>query len=870
MTACFFNRLLLAKDRTSDAAGFIDLDGVELTLCGPLYSPGYQKESPGADLGADCVPGVPGDVPRRIRPPGAGKEKRWWKRLPIVLSHPTRPLHKGHRVVWCYALSDAAKEAWAVAMWQDVSRSRAMMDAAVLSAARAASRLSRESMNQGSGFNNSTRAMDERDGPDTNDGDEAQRTLIDHLRACVAVKHSHEVSKETDDGAFAPFENTAGDKNTAGDAGAGTRETSAGKGSVREVGWSSGGAAAAALNGVFTRIIFDMQRSPEKIAEVRRDLSKLCEGIPDLPKFVGPVSVTRVHLGENVPQIRAARLPPIAPNANVASAAPWDGGTLANRGPCAAVELEMDFAGTAEVVLKTNIDLNVYAEMMREKESADTLDTHTEQTTEAGVSSDSSMGRDSPEPGSNPGTNAERFAKFKSLAKHNASKLIGAVAKKLVDVPVTLRVKLSHLSGTMRFWIPPPPGDRLWFAFVGEPKVEMQAIPTLGELGIRWHGLADKVSALITANLLKELHAALVLPNAGNLLLEPLRPYDGVIPEMDIDEVVRVTSESAAEAAAAKSRSHSKSASPEKEKEDGSDKSEKESDKGSPASPAAISPPAPLVMPEVRRSWGTGTSSSTPTSPKKGDEKVEISLEDEDEDTLEEDTAEVFDTPSNSMLLERPASPTGADAREPSFGEAEEAVAAMAAGSIATPGSVGRKRLDSTNMDLDQWASPSTALGDAVRDRMSEIETDAFAPKSPSERPNDDAKFDPLGGGFKRTGSRDKSTAAGDTNTGGDADGVNPAAGLKLASIFAKKAKEAKARMMSDFDQLREGIKKGGLEGGFDAAKRLTEKAVKEMVPAEEPRQKVDLTKVYGGGQEIPFKVPEGSTSPGPARTHAD
>ena len=447
--------------------------------------------------------------------------------------------------------------------------------------------------------------------------------------------------------------------------------------------------------------------------------------------------------------------------------------------------------------------------------------------------------------------------------------LIGAVAKKLVDVPVTLRVKLSHLSGTMRFWIPPPPGDRLWFAFVGEPKVEMQAIPTLGELGIRWHGLADKVSALITANLLKELHAALVLPNAGNLLLEPLRPYDGVISEMDIDEVVRVTSESAAEAAAAKSRSHSKSALPEKEKEDKSDK-----EMGSPASPAAISPPAPLVMPEVRRSWGTGTSSSTPTSPKKGDEKVEISLEDEDEET-EEDTCEVFDTPSNSMLLERPSSPTETrDAREPSFGEAEEAVAAMAAGSIATPGSVGRKRLDSTNLE-DQWVSPSTALGDAVRDRMSEIETDAFAPKSPSERPNDDAKFDPLGGGFKRTGSRDKSTAgdtntAGDKSTGGDADGVNPAAGLKLASIFAKKAKEAKARMMSDFDQLREGIKKGGLEGGFDAAKRLTEKAVKEMVPAEEPRQKVDLTKVYGGGQEIPFKVPEGSTSPGPARTHAD
>ena len=61
--------------------------------------------------------------------------------------------------------------------------------------------------------------------------------------------------------------------------------------------------------------------------------------------------------------------------------------------------------------------------------------------------------------------------------------------------------------------------------------------------------------------------------------------------------------------------------------------------------------------------------------------------------------------------------------------------------------------------------------------------------------------------------------------------------------------------MKSDFDQLREGIKKGGLEGGLDAAKRITEKAVKELQEGEKP--KVDLTKVYGGGTEIPFKVPE-------------
>ena len=871
-------KLQLARDRTSDPAGAIDLDGVDVRLCSPLYSPGF-KHPEGADSGTED--GVPGDRPGG-RPIGAGKEKRWWKRLPIVLSHPERALHKGHRVVWCYALSDAAKEAWAVALWQDVSRSRAMMDAAVLSAARAASRLSQGSRGIGAGAGGGGIGGDgagdrHRDGDGRGDGDEAQRTLIDHLRACVAVKNSREASKEIDDEAFAPF-----DRGSRGN-GEDERGGPGPGGSAREVGWSSGGAAAAALNGVFTRIIFDMQRSPEKIAEVRRDLSKLCEGIPDLPKFIGPISVTRVHLGENVPQIRAARLPHAASTANASSAAPWDGGTLANRGPCAAVELEMDFAGTAEVVLRTNIDLNVYAEMMREKERTGVSDADDGDGTNAdadgtntggGDGGDEKVGRDSPEPSSNSGTNAERFAKFKSLAKNNASKLIGAVAKKLVDVPVTLRVRLRRLSGTMRFWIPPPPGDRLWFAFVGEPKVEMQAIPTLGDLGIRWHGLADKVSQLITANLLKELYAALVLPNAGNLLLEPLRPYDGVIPEIDIDVVVGLTAESAAEAAAAARGSQpASSSSPEKEK--GEDKDEEAAVKeraGSPPSPAAISPPAPLVMPEVRRSWGAGAS-SLPASPKVEQGKAEISLEedyqrqqqqqqqqqqDEDDDEEEEEegpdgTRGVFHTPSNSMLLEMPAAADGdgdddepsspsAPRRDSSFGEAEAAVAAMAAGAIETP--IQRFRsLENPNPPEDQWASP-TGPAPAGGNVLSEIKADAFASKSPGA-----GRFDPLG--------KDKDNAGGASSSAASTDSgpTNPAAGLKLASLFAKKLNTAKTRMMSDFDQLREGIKKGGLEGGFDAAVRITEKAVKELQEGEKP--KVDLTKVYGGGTEIPFKVPE-------------
>jgi hypothetical protein len=97
-----------------------------------------------------------------------------------------------------------------------------------------------------------------------------------------------------------------------------------------DAGWASGGAAGAAINALASRIFFDMQRSPEKIAEVTEQLAGLCSGIPDLPRFVGPISVSNVHLGKSTPQVLAARLPPAAKPGT--SAAPWDGGTLAGRG----------------------------------------------------------------------------------------------------------------------------------------------------------------------------------------------------------------------------------------------------------------------------------------------------------------------------------------------------------------------------------------------------------------------------------------------------------------------------------------------------------------------------------------------------------
>jgi hypothetical protein len=330
---------------------------------------------------------------------------------------------------------------------------------------------------------------------------------------------------------------------------------------VGEVGWSSGGAAGAAINALTSRMIFDMQRSPDKIAEMTWILGKLVQSIPDLPKFVGPIAVDRVCLGKSVPQVLAARIP----NAAAASAAPWDGGVLANRGPCSALELEVEFGGVAEITLVTHIDLSVYAEMMREDGAG--LDSGGAGAGGAGRGGEGSSSAGSGSGGSGRGRggggsdghespkingHSESAAaklnsqmrllsdKFKVLAKNNASKLIGAVAKKLVGVPIFMTLKVKRLSGTMRVWVPPPPGDRLWWGFVDQPQIEMEAIPMMGHLGIRWHGLAEKVSKVITSKLLKEFTATLVLPNAANSIIEPLAPFNA-IPEIQVSELLAMT-----------------------------------------------------------------------------------------------------------------------------------------------------------------------------------------------------------------------------------------------------------------------------------------------------------------------------------------
>ena len=729
--------LLLRRERGGDVVSRVDLSGAEVRLC---RAPGKWDDA----LDAEDAEGLPRTKKKRH---GFGAEKRWWKRLPIVLSHPTRALHRGHRVLWCYALSDAAKEAWTVALHKSLAGATPGADPHAAAAALAATSRARSL---------------------TRD--------VDAFRAWL---------RETASLSAADAANAA------------------------DAGWASGGAAGAAINALASRIFFDMQRSPEKIAEVTEQLAGLCSGIPDLPRFVGPISVSNVHLGKSTPQVLAARLPPAAKPGT--SAAPWDGGTLAGRGACAAAELEVDFAGVAEMTLTTHLDLSVYAEMIAAEEgdggaedadSRDSNDSARNAAVESAAPSSSVSGNGG-------GGAEEQIRRLRSLAKKNASKLIGAVARKMAGVPISMTVKIKRLAGTTRVWIPPPPGDRLWFGFVGEPVLEMEATPSFGQIGIKWHGLAERVSEAITKQLLREIHAALVLPNGGNLILDPLEPFEDV-PEMSVRALLEMGK----------------------------------------TSQASMRDRVSAARDAVEEEKGRNREPDGPSGPSPRKE------------------AAAFHTPSASLAVEVEDAVLGLPGGK-AEDDAEEAVAAMVDSFLSVGSRAADDDDDDDDVDVaaralatDEWtASPSPSLvsrsqtGDGMAG--SDTATAAFAsnavdPDADPEatRDADDEKktrapsspgggrvldfhfgapFPPARGESHSSASSEEIRARRTTPSPAEPNNDLASNIGRFAAGFAAKAARARASMRKDAASVHEGVRRGGVKGGLDVAKSIAARAAKEL-----------------------------------------
>ena len=255
------------------------------------------------------------------------------------------------------------------------------------------------------------------------------------------------------------------------------------------------GAAGATINALGSRLLFDMFRDERWQLEQKEKLVNKMNNAPGTPKFVGTFEITHIDFGSTVPHIISARVPSFS-----SSSAPWDGASMPGRGYSHALELDVEYVGRATMTVQTRVDLSKYAQDMESEANS--------------VSNNDSVDEI-----------ARSFSSLKKAAAREAAKVVASLSDTLSATPLRFTLTLKKCQGVMRLWIPPPPGDRLWWGLIKEPDIDLEIIPELGAAAISHEGIASRVSQFLRNLFVADMHSQLLLPNCVAEPWKELRPF---------------------------------------------------------------------------------------------------------------------------------------------------------------------------------------------------------------------------------------------------------------------------------------------------------------------------------------------------------
>ena len=111
----------------------------------------------------------------------------------------------------------------------------------------------------------------------------------------------------------------------------------------------------------------------------------------------------------------------------------------------------------------------------------------------------------------------------------------------LQKFPLKMTLRVSSCSGTFRFWIPPPPNERLWWGLKGRPRVDIFCEPAIGENRIAHEYIAKKVSHLLSSKLVSDICDELVLPNCASDPMKELIRFEHFVPEISLDDAIQLS-----------------------------------------------------------------------------------------------------------------------------------------------------------------------------------------------------------------------------------------------------------------------------------------------------------------------------------------
>ncbi|PSC67060.1 testis-expressed sequence 2 -like, partial [Micractinium conductrix] len=115
---------------------------------------------------------------------------------------------------------------------------------------------------------------------------------------------------------------------------------------------------------------------------------------------------------------------------------------------------------------------------------------------------------------------------FRQSAANKLRQLAENTAMTISRIPLRLSLTFTALEGRMVAWIPPPPGNRLFYSFVAPPHLELSARPELAGRLLKYSYHIARVSNWVEQRMRAALTKTVVFPGGGDLLLPMLLSLD--------------------------------------------------------------------------------------------------------------------------------------------------------------------------------------------------------------------------------------------------------------------------------------------------------------------------------------------------------
>ncbi|KAI4329936.1 hypothetical protein MLD38_028261 [Melastoma candidum] len=102
-----------------------------------------------------------------------------------------------------------------------------------------------------------------------------------------------------------------------------------------------------------------------------------------------------------------------------------------------------------------------------------------------------------------------------SINKSRWKAIMNSIAKQVSQVPLSLRIRLASIRGTLRFQIKPPPSDQLWCGFTSMPDIEVCLEPSVGEHKVT----SSHLDSYLINRFKASIRETIVLPNCESVCI---------------------------------------------------------------------------------------------------------------------------------------------------------------------------------------------------------------------------------------------------------------------------------------------------------------------------------------------------------------